>query len=94
MDEDLDIFLMQLKMGRMQEEEVRTFQFPMLTENELSLWKNQDSEFLSSFQLRPIRSFTLERDHPMEFITVSCSRFTMFKETEKTSFSPWRCNLF
>ena len=77
-----------------EEEEVRTFQFPMLTENELRLWENQDSEFLSSFQIPPIRSFAEERIFPMEFIRVSCSRFTMFKETEKTGFFSWRCNLF
>ena len=75
MDEDLDIFLMHIKMGRMQEEQVTTSQFPKLTENELSLWENQDSEFLSSFQIPPIRSFADVGDNP-EFIRVYCSRFT------------------
>ena len=78
-DDDLERFVVKLKMGQRQEEEVRTFQFPKLTERELHLWESQEPEFLSSLQVPPQVSLG------MEFLRVSCSRLTMFKVSDVVS---------
>ena len=85
-NDDLERFIEKLRLGRRQQEEVRPFQFPKLTEEELQLWENRDPEFLSRLQVQPDE----ERQDPLEFMKISCSRLTMFKDPEGPS---RRCNL-
>ena len=83
-NDDLERFIVKLRIGhaRALEGEVRTFQFPKLTEDELQLWENRDPNFLSSFQVQPEGTEPGEfHAHPIEFIRISGSRMTILKET-------------
>ena len=85
-DDDFESFVVNLKMGQRQQEEVRTFQFPKLTEHELSLWESREPEFLSSLQVPPeafVEGFW--KINPMEFLRISCSRLTMIKVSDVQS---------
>ena len=81
-NDDLERFIVQLRIGQVLEGEARTFQFPKLTEDELQLWENRDPNFLRSFQVQPEGAEPDEfHDHPIEFIRISGSRMTILKET-------------
>ena len=81
-NDDLERFIVKLRLGFVLEEEARTFQFPKLTEDELQLWENREPEFLSNFQVQPEGAEPGEfHAHPIEFIRISASRLTILKET-------------
>ena len=81
-NDDLERFIVKLRIGHVLEGEVRTFQFPKLTEDELQLWENREPEFLSNFQVQPEGAEPGEfHAHLIEFIRISASRLTILKET-------------
>ena len=87
-NDDLERFIVKLRIGHVRalEGEVRTFQFPKLTEDELQLWENRDPNFLSSFQVQPEGAEPGEfHTHPIEFIRISGSRLTILKKTVTVS---------
>ena len=84
--DDLDRFVIGFKIGEIQVGEVRTFQFPKMTEDELKLWQNREPEFLNSFQVQPESSAIFLNVDEIEFIRFSGSRLTMLKETVNDSY--------
>ena len=85
-NDDFERFIVELRIGHVLEGEVRTFQFPKLTEAELQLWENREPDFLSSFQVQPEGAEPGEfHAHPIEFIRISGSRMTILKETVTVS---------
>ena len=85
--DDLDRFVIGFKIGEIQVGEVRTFQFPKMTEDELKLWQNREPEFLNSFQVQPESSAIFLNVDEIEFIRFSGSRLTMLKETVSDSYN-------
>ena len=84
--DDLDRFVIGFKIGEIQVGEVRTFQFPKMTEEELEQWQRRETEFLSSFQVQPESSSIFFNFNEIEYIRFSGSRLTMLKETVSDSY--------
>ena len=95
-NDDLESFIVKLRIGHVLEGEVRTFQFQKLTEGELQLWENREPEFLGRFQVQPEGTEPGEfHAHPIEFVRISGSRMTILKGTTSNSITiTYNNNLF